>query len=107
MPKFRFILLLLCSLLLTTPAAYSADRGVLYKVSGGGHSMLLFGTIHVGLATYYPLEARITEAVKDGSVLALEVAPDDKASILGGLRAMMQWSSSGMYKHMTDRKSVV
>jgi uncharacterized protein YbaP (TraB family) len=56
------------------PAA-AAERGALFKVTGSGHSMYLFGTMHVGLPEFYPLEPRIAEAVAGASTLALELDP--------------------------------
>lgn len=55
--------------------ASAADRGALFKVSAGGHSMYLFGTMHAGLPAFYPLEPRIANAVATTSTLALEVDP--------------------------------
>lgn len=55
--------------------ALAVDRGALFKVSGGGHTMLLFGTMHVGQPEFYPLEPRIAQAVAHASTLALEVDP--------------------------------
>lgn len=56
-------------------AASAADRGALFKVSAGGHSMYLFGTMHAGLPEFYPLEARIADAVAATPTLALEIDP--------------------------------
>jgi uncharacterized protein YbaP (TraB family) len=55
--------------------AFGADRGALFKVSGNGHSMYLFGTMHVGQPGFYPLEPRIAGAVAAASTLALEIDP--------------------------------
>ena len=55
--------------------ASATERGALFKVTGGGHSMYLFGTMHVGLAEFYPLEPRIAQAVARAPTLALEVDP--------------------------------
>ena len=55
--------------------ALAADRGALFKVTAGGHSMYLFGTMHVGLAEFYPLEPRIAQAVANATTLALELDP--------------------------------
>jgi uncharacterized protein YbaP (TraB family) len=56
-------------------AASAADRGALFKVSAGGHSMYLFGTMHAGLPEFYPLEPRIANAVAESATLALEIDP--------------------------------
>ncbi len=67
-----FFLSLFC---LAANPALATDRGALFKVTAGGHSMYLFGTMHVGLAEFYPLEPRIAQAVAGASTLALELDP--------------------------------
>jgi uncharacterized protein YbaP (TraB family) len=67
-----FFLSLFC---LAANPALATERGALFKVTGGGHSMYLFGTMHVGLAEFYPLEPRIAQAVAGASTLALELDP--------------------------------
>lgn len=68
--------------------AFGADRGALFKVTGNGHSMYLFGTMHVGQPGFYPLEPRIAGAVAGASTLALEIDPlADPAAMAGALRA--------------------
>ncbi len=62
-------------LVLAMPAARATERGALFKVTGSGHSMYLFGTMHVGLPEFYPLEPRITAAIDGASALALEIDP--------------------------------
>ena len=56
-------------------------RGALYQVSDGRHSLLLFGTIHVGAPDFYPLEPRLTRALSAAPVLALELDPDNGAAM--------------------------
>lgn len=77
----RQIIVMFCSLfwLLSGPAwaQQTADqpRGALFRVSQGDHTLYLFGTIHVGAPDFYPLEPRVTAALAQASVLALEVDP--------------------------------
>lgn len=71
----RLIIVLFASLLMCMQGAWAADRGALFKVSAKGHTMHLFGTMHVGLPEFYPLEPRIAGAVDGASVLALEIDP--------------------------------
>lgn len=52
-------------------------RGALYQVSDGRHTLLLFGTIHVGAPDFYPLEPRLTRALAAAPVLALELDPEN------------------------------
>lgn len=72
----RQIIVLFFSLLcLVMPPAWGADRGALFKVTAYGHTMYLFGTMHVGQPGFYPLEPRIAAAIKSASTLALEIDP--------------------------------
>jgi uncharacterized protein YbaP (TraB family) len=72
----RRIIVVFLSLFWLVPAqAAAAERGALFKVSGKGHTMVLFGTMHVGLPEFYPLEPRIAQALADAPTLALEVDP--------------------------------
>jgi uncharacterized protein YbaP (TraB family) len=60
--------------LLSLPA-WAVERGALFKVTWQNHTQYLFGTMHVGLPSFYPLEPRIVDAVKGASTLALEIDP--------------------------------
>jgi uncharacterized protein YbaP (TraB family) len=75
----RPLLIFLCSLfwlaIPTVSAAAATERGALFKVSLDGHEMHLFGTLHVGLPEFYPLEPRIADALGQASTLALEIDP--------------------------------
>jgi uncharacterized protein YbaP (TraB family) len=69
----------LCSLFwLAVPGAstaFATERGALFRVSLDGHEMHLFGTLHVGLPEFYPLEPRLADALGQASTLALEIDP--------------------------------
>lgn len=67
------IVVFLSLLMLALAPAWGAERGALFKISDSSHTMYLFGTMHVGLPEFYPLEPRIAQAVQNASVLALEV----------------------------------
>ncbi|MRV70743.1 TraB/GumN family protein [Duganella sp. FT92W] len=93
----RQIIVLFCSLFLwfgipaqaaePTAAANIPNRGALFKLEQGGHTAYLFGTIHVGAKDFYPLEPRVTEALQQASVLALEIDPlGDQAAIARAVR---------------------
>ena len=50
-------------------------RGALYKLEYAGHTSWLFGTIHVGIPDFFPLEPRVTQALERATAVALEVDP--------------------------------
>jgi uncharacterized protein YbaP (TraB family) len=83
--------------------ASGADRGALFKVAGSGHTMYLFGTMHVGLPEFYPLESRISSAVSSASALALEIDPTQDPAAMA--RAIQQQGTYGpgsaLYQDMT------
>ena len=56
-------------------AAGSSERGALFKVSGQGHTVYLFGTMHVGQADFYPFEPRLAALLAAAPTLALEIDP--------------------------------
>ena len=62
-------------LMVASAPSQAAERGALFKVSGGGHSLYLFGTMHVGRPDFYPFEKRLDAALAKAPVLALEIDP--------------------------------
>jgi uncharacterized protein YbaP (TraB family) len=99
----QIIVILLSLFYFALPSAWGADRGALFKVSANGHTMYLFGTMHVGVPAFYPLEPRIAEAVAGASTLALEIdLARDPAAIVDGMKKHgMQASGSSLYQRMT------
>jgi len=73
----RTIIVMFCLLLGLSFSATAAPpaRGALYKLEYAGHTSWLFGTIHVGLPDFYPLEPRVTQAMERATAVALEVDP--------------------------------
>jgi uncharacterized protein len=64
------------------PAASSGavrDRGLLWRISRGGHSSWLFGTLHVGRPDWARFGPRTAAAVQASDTLALELDPTDPA----------------------------
>jgi uncharacterized protein YbaP (TraB family) len=90
----RQIIVILAALLcLYLPAAAqtaatppSAPQGALFKITRAGHTLYLFGTIHVGRADFYPLEARVMQALGEASVLAVELDPSREDAMQTALR---------------------
>ena len=83
----QIIVVFLSLFWLALSPAFGADRGALFKIAGNGHTMYLFGTMHVGQPNFYPLEPRIATAVAGASTLALEIDPaEDPASMASALQ---------------------
>src|SRR6516225_12245976 len=51
----------------------SARRGLLYEIKSDAGTVYLFGTIHVGKPEFYPLDAKVNNALAASSTLYLEV----------------------------------
>ncbi|WP_323141667.1 TraB/GumN family protein [Massilia phyllosphaerae] len=71
----RIIVVFLAALSLFGNHAWAVERGALFKVSGHGHTMMLFGTIHMGLPEFFPLDDSVTKALAASTTLALEIDP--------------------------------
>jgi uncharacterized protein YbaP (TraB family) len=71
----RMIVILFAAFSLLAGQAWAVERGALFKVSGHGHTMYLFGTIHVGVPAFFPLDASVTRALAASTTLALEIDP--------------------------------
>lgn len=76
--------------LIAAAPARATERGALFKVSGQGHTLYLFGTMHVGRPDFYPFEARLDAALRRAPTLALEVDPAIAPEVAA--RAMRQYA---------------
>ncbi|MGJ7915123.1 TraB/GumN family protein [Massilia sp. LXY-6] len=107
----RPLFALLCSLFwLVVPTVSAAERGALFRVSLEGHDMYLFGTLHVGLPEFYPLEPRIVEALNQSSTLALEIDPAQPQRELQRVlhaRGMLEPGAVGYDSMDPDRRSLL
>ena len=103
--RHRIIVILLALSCFALPAAWGAERGALFKVQGSGHTMYLFGTMHVGLPAFYPLEPRIAKAVAGASTLGLEIdGGSDPAAMAEAMRRHgMLAPGSALYQKMTPQ----
>lgn len=54
-------------------AARAGGQGALFRISRGGEMAYLFGTIHVGASSFYPLAPQVSRALADSSQLVLEL----------------------------------
>ena len=71
---------------LAEAAPVAQNRGALFRVQDAGHTLYLFGTIHVGAPDFYPLEPTVTQALEGAGALALEIDPGaDPRAALGAV----------------------
>lgn len=56
-------------------------RGMLYRVDYRGNTSYLFGTVHVGQTSFYPLEPQVTRALSEAGKLVIEVDIRDTAAL--------------------------
>lgn len=61
--------------------AVTPQRGALYRLRHQNNTAYLFGTIHVGMPDFYPLEEQVTRALADASKLVLEVDIRDPGAL--------------------------
>ncbi|HEX9173378.1 MAG TPA: TraB/GumN family protein [Telluria sp.] len=69
----RQIIVVFCTLILMAFGATAAERGALYQVSANGHTLHLFGTMHIGRPDFFPLEPKIRAAMAAAPTLAVEI----------------------------------
>jgi uncharacterized protein YbaP (TraB family) len=83
----QIIVVFFSFLLLAFGPATAAERGALFKVTAKGHTLHLFGTMHIGRAEFYPLEPRIRAAVAAAPTLAVEVDLErDPAAVMTAMQ---------------------
>lgn len=60
-------------------AAQARDRGLLWRVTKGGHASYLYGTLHVGRAEWMAPGPMVQRALQETDTLALELDPLDES----------------------------
>jgi len=58
------------------PSAAVRQGGAMFQIQRDGHSAYVFGTIHVGKADFYPMDAKVLQALQQSNCLALEIDPN-------------------------------
>ncbi|WP_338716862.1 TraB/GumN family protein [Herbaspirillum sp. DW155] len=85
----------------TTQLPSSAPpHGALYQISDGQHTLLLFGTIHVGAPDFYPLEPTLQQALADTPVLALELDPENAVAMQNAVQRYAVYPAG---QHLLDQ----
>jgi uncharacterized protein len=64
------------------PTASVRQGGAMFQIQRDGHSAYVFGTIHVGKADFYPLDAKILQAIQQSSCIALEIDPNNTQAMI-------------------------
>jgi uncharacterized protein YbaP (TraB family) len=70
--------------------AGAQDRGLLWRITRGGHSSYLFGSLHVGTLAWAMPGPRLGRAIRETDTVALELDPSDPEV----LRALTQGAPS-------------
>jgi uncharacterized protein YbaP (TraB family) len=66
-------------------AAQAPDRGVMWRISRGGHASYLFGSLHIGKVDWAYPGPTLRQAWGETEVLAVELDPADVGAVLAAL----------------------
>lgn len=107
--RIVFLLGALASLLLPLAPAHGAvstvtataapHRGMLYRVRRHGNTTYLFGTIHVGMASFFPLEPQVMQAFTDARQLVIELDPRNAAAFQQALQHHGMYADGDSLEH--------
>ena len=92
-------ILLLAALFAAAPQALAANY--LWEVSSLTNRVYLFGTVHAGKQSWYPLPSAVEDALADASVLAVEADITDTAKIAKAGPVMMYEPPDSLAKHVS------
>ncbi|HEX4779929.1 MAG TPA: TraB/GumN family protein [Usitatibacter sp.] len=93
---FRFVLAA-TALWVALPAAAVS---YLWQVSSLTNQVYLFGTVHAGMAAWYPLPRAVEEAYDDSPVLVVEADVTDKAAMEKSARAVIYTPPANLTTHV-------
>lgn len=82
-----------------TPAGAGKRHGILYKVSRSGSEAYLFGTIHVGVKSFYPLSSEVHQALAASTEMVLEL---DTRAERAYAHAVLVHGSYGQGEHLQN-----
>jgi uncharacterized protein YbaP (TraB family) len=77
-----------------------APRAFLWEVASLTNRVYLFGTVHAGKKSFYPLPATVEKAFADSKVLAVEADLTDAESMSKGAGAMLLKPPDTLAKHV-------
>ena len=82
------------------PAASPAARHYLWEVSSLTNKVYLYGTVHAGKESFFPLPAPVREAFADSGVLAVEADITDAKAMAKGASTMVYTPPDTLAKHV-------
>ena len=77
----------------------TSHHGTLYRVRHKGNTSYLFGTIHVGKPSFYPLGEEVMHAFSKASKVAFEIDLQDTAAIQAGMQKYGMYSAGDSLKN--------
>ena len=83
-----------------SPAPQPAARHFLWEVSSLTNKVYLFGTIHAGKKSFYPLPVAVREAFDEAKVIAVEADITDAATMAKGGASMTLQPPDTLSKHV-------
>jgi len=87
------------ALALALPAAAAS---YLWQVSSLTNQVYLFGTVHAGMASWYPLPRAVEDAFDDSPVLVVEADVTDKAAMEKSARAVIYTPPANLTTHVPE-----
>ena len=100
--RLRPALTLVLAVLLPLPAfAQQGSTPLLYEVRSPTNTVYLFGTIHVGARTLYPLSPQTEAAFARSRVLALEADPTERSDATAAMARGLYTPPDTLAKHIS------
>lgn len=97
----RVVFIALVYLLGQLPAHAAEATPLLYEVKSDTNTVYLFGTIHVGASSMYPLNASVNQAFDKAGVLALEADPTDQNALVAAMSMALYPPPDNLERHIT------
>jgi uncharacterized protein YbaP (TraB family) len=82
------------------PSPQAAAREFIWEVSSLTNKVYLYGTVHAGKASFYPLPGPVEKAFADSKVLAVEADITDAEAMRKGSSTMVYTPPDGLSKHL-------
>ena len=80
--------------------AAQGSTPLIYEVRSETNTVYLFGTIHVGTRSMYPLGSKVEEAFANSRILALEADPTDQSAITSAIVQAMYRPPDSISSHI-------